>query len=249
MKYKYDIVRDKLDERDYIVEIEELVTNLPNSVDIRNLCPPVYDQGQEGSCTANAGCAARAMLLGNKALMLSRAFLYYQERYLEGTTNSDSGASLRDTCRATQMYGICEESYMPYATTNFRTAPSTAAKQNALKYKVSSYTRLSTLSDIKTMLYTNKKPVIIGMEVFQSMESDTVAKTGKLPTPANTEQMLGGHAVLVVGYVDTTPTKTNPSSGYLIVRNSWGPNWGDKGYFYMPYEYFNKHTFDYWVIS
>lgn len=246
----YNVVRDTDDERDYRLELEyEKATTLPTSVDLRSLCPVVYDQGQEGSCTANAGVAARVMLLGISSLLLSRAFLYYESRKLEGTTNSDSGAALRDMCRAAQSYGICEEKYMPYATTSYRTAPTTTAIKNAIKYKIKSYTRLSTMADIKNMVALNKKPVVIGMDVFESMESDVVAKTGKLPMPATNEQLLGGHAVLIVGYVDTAPTATNSSKGYFIVRNSWGENWGDKGYFYMPYEYFTQYTFDYWIFS
>lgn len=236
---KYHLLKDIPDERDYVLQISS--QTLPIYFDLRPQCPLVYDQGQEGSCTANAGVAARAMLLKNPNILLSRAFLYYEERNLEGSTTSDSGATIRDVCRAMNIYGVCEEIYMPYGKTNISTPPTPIALANAIKYKIKSYQRLTSLSDIKTYLATKSQPILIGMQVYQSMETQTVAQTGKLPMPTMVEQMLGGHAVLVVGYDDNKQV--------LIVRNSWGQNWGDKGYFYMPYNYFNKYTSDYWVFT
>ena len=104
------------------------------------------------------------------------------------------------------------------------------------------------------------KPVIVGMDVFESFEGNEIAQTGKMSMPLITEQNLGGHSVLVVGYVDTIKTSLKtliykfitrkiPTKGYLIVRNSWGSGWGDSGYFYMPYEYLSKYTFDYWTMN
>lgn len=240
----YILSRDKEDLRDFKYSAP-VVTTIPTSADIRNLCPPVYDQGQEGSCTANAGCAARIILNGTTSLSLSRAFLYYEERNLENSTMRDSGASLRDLCRALKTYGVCEENLMQYNDKRYTDEPSPQALSNALKYRINSYENLSSLSDIKKSISIDKTPVLLGMSVYESMESDTVSKTGKLPLPKLTEKNLGGHAVLIVGYKDATSI----SSGYLIIRNSWGSNWGDKGYFYMPYDYFNKYTFDYWRIK
>lgn len=239
---KYHLVKDVVDERDYMFSFSTITsTTLPISVDLRSKCPAVYNQGQEGSCTANAGVAARVMLLQNQNLLLSRAFLYYEERNLEGTTRNDSGASLRDLCRALNIYGVCEETYMPYGPSTLYTSPSSVALSNAIKYKIKTYQRLTSLNDIKTYLANHQQPVVIGMEVYESMESQTVSQTGILPMPSNYEELLGGHAVLVVGYNDTKQM--------LTVRNSWGANWGDKGYFYMPYNYFKNYTFDYWVLT
>lgn len=239
---KYHLGKDKYDERDYILSItKQTEQKLPLIIDLRSKCPSVYNQGKEGSCTANAGVAARVMLLQNPKLLLSRAFLYYEERSLEGTTNRDSGATIRDVCRALNIYGVCEETYMPYLSTAISTAPSSSAILNANKYKIKAYQRLLSLNDVKLYLATSAQPVLIGMEVFQSMETVTVAKTGQLPMPKVGEQLLGGHAVLVVGYDDNKKV--------LIVRNSWGAAWGDKGYFYMPYSYFNYYTSDYWVLT
>lgn len=239
---KYHLKKDTVDERDHILTLSATpIQTMPATLDLRSKCPPVFDQGQEGSCTANAGAAARVMLLGNPNLTLSRAFLYYEERNIEGTTRSDSGAAIRDICKAMNMYGVCEELYMPYLTTAISTPPTQVALNNANKYKISSYQRLLTLNDVKTFLSTKNQPVLIGMVVYQSMETRQVASTGILPMPSASEQKLGGHAVLVVGYDDKKQV--------LIVRNSWGANWGDKGYFYMSYPYFNKYTSDYWVFN
>lgn len=259
MNRKYILKKDAKDDRDYVFSLTpHQSVKIPSSIDLRELCPAVYDQGQEGSCTANAGCAARVMLMGNITLNLSRAFLYYEERNLEGTTSEDSGANIRDICKATQNFGICEDVLMPYTDQDYTTPPSNDALQNGVKYKITAYKRLTSLDDIKKSLAFNQRPVLIGMTVYESMESDIVAQTGQLPLPAATEQELGGHAVLVVGYKDTITQKkcifnrnknNTSSAGYLIIRNSWGEVWGDKGYFYMPYEYFNKYTNDYWIFE
>jgi hypothetical protein len=92
MARKYLLKHDKEDERDLRVEacLPEMLTKIPKQFDLRSVCPPVFDQGQQGSCTANAGCACR-MMLDSGVPVLSRAFLYYQERSLEGTTDQDCG--------------------------------------------------------------------------------------------------------------------------------------------------------------
>jgi C1A family cysteine protease len=118
----YNLRHDALDERD--LKFNKSITPhpevaLPQTVDLRTKCPPIYDQGKLGSCTANAGCAYRVMLLGEKDLELSRLFLYYEERRLHNQTKTDSGATLRDTCKVTEKVGICEEKYMPYITEDF----------------------------------------------------------------------------------------------------------------------------------
>lgn len=106
---------------------------------------------------------------------------------------------------------------------------------------------------IKAALVSRKQPVLIGMTVYASMESDEVAQSGILPMPKNGQQKMGGHAVLIVGYHDNaTKNKCifgNQSDGYFIVRNSWGADWGQQGYFQMPYEYFNQYTYDYWIMD
>lgn len=258
MKFAYTYKRDRIDKRD--LRFSESVSPhpevvLPKSVDLRSKCPPVYDQGDLGSCTANAGCACRIMLLNNSEINLSRLFLYYIERAFEGEIKKDAGATLRDTCKTIYKIGVCEEKYMPYIENKFSQQPTREAIVNANMYKIKAYKSLSTLDEIKQNLAFRQQPVLIGMDAYESFESEEVAKTGMMILPEKGEKNLGGHAVLVVGYREILRsygflTKRQVKSGYLIVRNSWGSNWGDKGYFYMPYDYVNpEYTYDYWIMD
>jgi C1A family cysteine protease len=244
MKREYNLKKQEQDERDYklsaVIDVHPNV-KIPSKVDIRTKCPPVFDQGSLGSCTANAGVAARLML-DNLNANLSRLDLYYNERLIENTINEDSGANMRDIGNAISKYGICEETYFPYDVTKFTNKPTDVANTNGLKYKIKSYYSVKTTDDIKNVLAVKQQPVLIGMAVYSSFESDAVAKTGIVPLPKKKEQILGGHAVLVVGYDNVKK--------WFIVRNSWGSSWGDKGYFYLPYTYFTKgYAYDFWVLQ
>lgn len=188
----------------------------PASFDLRPKCPPVYDQGNEGSCTANAGCAALAMLWAAEALkaglitaeeflMFSRAFQYFMERLIEGTTSEDSGASMKDIGVAQQEYGCCLDAIMPYTAGDYTTAPTDADKASALVYKISGASMVRGIDGIKTALVSRSQPVLCGMTVYDSMESEQTAATGVLPMPKENEQILGGHAVLIVGYTPVLP--------------------------------------------
>ncbi len=258
MENEFNYQRDKVDVRDirYTADVypkTDIV--IPKTIDLRPNCPHVYNQGDLGSCTANAGCTCRSMLLNNNQSDLSRLFLYYVERKMKDNVTKDAGASLRDTCKAIHKRGVCEEKYMPYNIDKFAKKPSQEAYHNANKYKITAYKTLGSLDEIKQSLALRMQPVLIGMDVYKSFKSEEVAKTGIMTMPKEGDEKLGGHAVLVVGYKDTVKKcgrviKHKVKSGYLIVRNSWGSEWGDKGYFYMPYKYvYLKHTFDYWIME
>lgn len=257
MGHIFNLKRDKADPRD--IKFRQSISPhpdvvIPSKMDLRSKCPPAYDQGDLGSCTANAGCACRVITLGQSELQLSRLFLYYEERTIEKTVKEDSGASLRDTCKVMNKVGVCEEKYMPYDIEKFDKPPSRDALMNAQKYRVSAYKSLDNLNEIKQSIALTQQPILIGMDVYESFEGDAVAKTGIMPMPRASEKKFGGHAVLVVGYMDNPRYGLSRRpvfpSGYLIVRNSWGEKWGDKGYFYMPYEYLTPdYTYDYWVMG
>ncbi len=258
MNYKYSYNKDRIDNRDLLFSRSvsphpEII--LPKLVDLRGKCPPVYNQGKLGSCTANAGCTCRAMLLQDNQIQLSRMFLYYEERKLEGKTNKDDGASLRDTCKSIYKKGVCEEKYMPYNPENYKLPPSKLAKINAQQYRIIAYKSLSSLDEIKQNLAFRQQPVLLGMNVYESFESEAVTKTGIMPMPRKNEKKLGAHAVLIVGYKDIGKNhgmsgRNKHQQGYLLVRNSWGDKWGDKGYFYMPFDYvIPDYTFDYWIME
>jgi C1A family cysteine protease len=179
---------------------------------------------------------------------MSRMFLYWQERNIEGTVNSDSGAQMRDIGKALATYGICEASYDPYNISQFTHTPTAKAVTNALKYKIKSYHSVADLTEIKQTIATLNQPALIGMDVYDSFEGDAVTANGVVPMPnVQTEQLLGGHAVAGIGYDDVHQ--------WVICRNSWGIHWGatinkKRGYFYLPYAYFTKgYAYDFWVLQ
>lgn len=240
-KRKYTLQFDKPDERDYELHLS-IPHRLPSYVDLRDEMPPVFDQGELGSCTANALCSMRQYFALKHAdeTILSRLYLYWHERELEGTVNEDSGAMLRDGMKVLKKLGCCPEEYFPYNISRFTEKPSKEAEQAAGKYKILSYHRVRSLREIKTCLY-HGHPVAIGIKVYESFESPEVAETGVVPVPSpEFEEFLGGHAMLVVGYDDERE--------HLIVRNSWGESWGDHGDCYLPYEFYRLGLIvDAWV--
>jgi len=220
--------------------------SLPPSIDMRNQCPPVYDQGQLGSCTANsiAGLAEFLMMKeGHTPFVPSRLFIYYNERVLEGDTADDTGASISDSIQVVSANGCPNEALWWYNTIKYAVKPNRKVYADGLKHLVSNYVQVGQdLVSLRSCLASGY-PISIGFTVYESFESDTVASTGIVPMPGNNEQILGGHAVLVVGYNDATQ--------YFIVRNSWGTGWGQAGYFEMPYAYLvnNNLSSDFWSAN
>ena len=238
---------DLPDHRDFVYAASRaVVKKLPVKVDLRNFCPPVYDQGNLGSCTANAIGAAYEfeLMKQNKAsdFMPSRLFIYYNERVIEHTVNSDNGAEIRDGVKSVNKQGVCPEKMLPYIIDKFAVKPGPACYNEALNHQVLSYHRVQrNIQHMKACL-AEGFPFVFGFTVYDSFESAAVAKSGKLNMPTKTESTLGGHAVLAVGYDD--PSKR------FIIRNSWGSKWGIKGYFTMPYEYLTEGNLsdDFWTI-
>jgi len=202
----------------------------------------MYDQGNLGSCTANALCYS--FVYDNPTYSPSRLFLYYNERLLDKDVNEDAGSTLTQGINALEKYGVCSESTWPYIINKFTIKPPTNAYTEGLQHLVLSANRVQqTMSSMKGCLISGF-PFVVGIEVYSSFETASVAKTGYVPMPnTRTEQLLGGHAVLCVGYSDT--------KSVWIMKNSWGPNWGDKGYFYLPYNYLLSSTMagDMWQIT
>jgi C1A family cysteine protease len=213
-------------------------------VDLRPDCPPVYDQGQLGSCTANAIAAAIEFdrrKEGIKDWVPSRLFIYYNERAIEGTVNSDSGARIRDGMKCVAHQGECDEKLWPYDINKFTIEPPPGVYKVAAKHPVVAYQRLAQdLPQLKGCLASGY-PFVFGFTVYASFESKPVAKTGQVPMPAPGESVLGGHAVAAVGYDDAQQR--------FICRNSWGPDWGKNGYFTMPYAYVTQRSLasDFWT--
>ncbi len=238
---------DLPDSRDFIYAAPStILKKLPAAVDLRQQCPAVYDQGQLGSCTANAIAGAFEFEAkkqnATNDFMPSRLFIYYNERAIEHTINTDSGAQIRDGIKSVNQQGVCPEKMLPYNIDKFTQKPSQACYDAALKHQLTSYHRVTrTLSQMKACL-ADGYPFVFGFTVYESFESAAVAKTGKLNLPKKTESVVGGHAVMAVGYDDKTTR--------FIVRNSWGNTWGLNGYFTMPYDYLLNENLsdDFWTI-
>jgi len=245
---RYGWVPDLPDARDHLYAAPpQYLSKLPTQVDLRDRCPKeVYDQGQLGSCTANAiGAAFEFNLLrqGQGDFMPARLFIYYNERVMEGTVDSDSGAMIRDGIKTVSKQGVCPESSWPYDTAKFAEQPSAECYTEALQHRVASYQRVSRVLNQMKGCLAHGFPFVCGFSVYESFESDDVARTGVVPMPdVATEQLLGGHAVLAVGYDDADQR--------FLVRNSWGDGWGMGGYFTMPYSYLTERSLasDFWAI-
>src|SRR5262249_16064029 len=174
--------------------------------------------------------------------MPSRLFIYYNERVMEGTVDSDSGAMIRDGIKSVAQQGDCPETMWLYDIAKFRDKPSAGCYQEAVKHEAVLYLRLvHNLNQMKGCLASGY-PFVFGFTVYESFESPQVAQTGHVPMPTPGEQVVGGHAVLAVGYDD--------AQHVFLVRNSWGEGWGMKGYFTFPYAYLldNNLSDDLWTI-
>jgi len=246
-KSKYHWQRDKPDARDHIYAAPTVA--LPASVDLRQYCSAIEDQGQLGSCTGNAVAGIVELMQRKqnpaKGRDVSRLFIYYEERVLEGSVNYDAGAYIRDGIKVVNKKGAPLESLWPYLTSRFRTRPTVTAYNDALKRKATAYQRVTNFAGVKTAL-SQGYPVVIGFDIYASFETQEVSRTGMMPYPnINTEQYLGGHAVAIVGYNDSL------NGGRFICRNSWGTGWGDQGYFYMPYQVIQdvNMSSDFWIIT
>jgi len=248
VKRVYKLKPDKEDLRDRIFRSTQYktITALPESVDLRSICSPVVDQGALGSCTANAiasGLREYWENLSGKLTLLSRLWLYWQERYIEGTVNEDAGAYIRDGMKILQQLGCSPEADWPYDITKFTQTPPENSTTDAAPFKIAQYHRVTDLTALKSAL-AEGNPVVIGIDVYESFESTQVAQTGIVPLPNPGEQLLGGHAILAVGYKNDAQNK---DQGAVICRNSWAESWGDKGYFYLPYSYFTDYVTDMWT--
>jgi len=229
----------------YAIPPAHIVESLPASVDLRPFFAShnisVYDQGSEGSCTAHAwaGCAQylRAVAKKPNNWVPSRQFIYWCERFIENDTGTDAGAMVGSGQTALAKWGVCPESTWPYVASDMLTQPSQVAYAQAKPHVLKGGQPIDNrnLKALKSALAL-RLPIVNGFLVYSSFESDAVAQTGIIPMPdAATEQLLGGHSTLTVGYDD--------AKQWFICRNSWSPGWGAQGYFYMPYNYLTNEAY------
>lgn len=253
LQRRYGWLPDKKDLRDvrYAASQRRNLFDLPEILDLRSVyMPPVFDQGQLGSCTANAIAGAYAYVHANSAqiespnwagILLSRLFIYFNERSMEGTIASDAGAFIRDGIKTMNLYGACLENIWPYEPYTFTNKPSDDAYTEAKNHLAVAYQSVRpTSQDVITAL-ADGYPVVFGFTVYESFESPEVAATGEMPFPKPAESALGGHAVLAVGF--------DQAKQHLIVRNSWGSGWGQNGYFTMPFSCIEPLCSDFWILT
>jgi C1A family cysteine protease len=244
---RYGWLPDLPDQRDHLYAAPMMVIGaVPSKVDLRAQCPPVYDQGQLGSCTANAIAAAIQFdQMKQKAAQIfnpSRLFIYYNERAMERSVASDSGAQIRDGIKSVGKQGDCPETEWPYVIAKFKIKPPKNCYADALKYKTVLYQRLTPLLSQLRGCLASGYPFVFGFTVYESFESAQVARTGHASLPKSNEPSIGGHAVMCVGYDD--------AKQWFIIRNSWGGQWGMKGCFTLPYSYLTDANLadDFWTI-
>jgi C1A family cysteine protease len=230
---------------------------LTKKADLRPWCSPIEDQGELGSCTAHAAVGLyeyyerRAF---GKYLDASRLFLYKVSRNLLGW-EGDDGAYLRTAIATLAMFGVPPEKYWPYLEHKYNDEPTAFLYSYAQNFQALLYYRLDGVGVSKPALLDKVKdhlrnglPLIFGFTCYSSLD---LADDGNIPFPDDKENIDGGHAVMAVGFDDTkkivNPGNTDiVTTGAIMIRNSWGAEWGNKGYGWLPYRYIIDGIADDW---
>jgi len=272
-RYAMGWTPDYPDFRDYTEETLEIKSilgeergkrakKLPIMVDLREWCSPVEDQGNLGSCTAHAGVGVieyyERKAFG-RHIDASRLFLYKVTRNLM-KMKGDTGAYLRKTMGAMVLFGVPPEEYWPYSDDGkkFDQEPPAFCYAFAQNYQAIKYFRHDpprvkpeeVLNKLKSYL-AQGHPAMFGFTVYNSIEQ--AEKNGQIPFPSPRERIEGGHAVVAVGYDDKMKIKNKygkiETTGALLIRNSWGRDWGEGGYGWLPYEYILRGLAeDFWSL-
>jgi C1A family cysteine protease len=233
---------DRPDNRDLVCRFDQ--TKIKNKVDLRDWCSPIEDQLHLGSCVGQAVVGAFELMVNrlfkDRFVDLSRLFVYYNARAYDNMVDEDAGTYVRYGIKSVNHFGVCAESIWPYITYKFSEAPSLDSYMDARTRMINKYYRVKNLDDILYAVNL-EYPVVISMSVYNSFYDLELPGKYELPLPQAYEQIIGGHAVTVVGY-DLDQKK-------LIIRNSFGEDWGEKGYFYMPFDYIKNNVWDSWMFD
>lgn len=238
----FNVHRSPIDHRDRAYKIQNVPLKL--EINLREWDSPIEDQGELGSCVSHALTSCYELMvkkdLPDKFVELSRLYSYYHTRVLEENVNEDTGVVyIRNALKASSKYGICQEPLWPYDIEKFKQQPSPNCYLDAAKRKITKYQSLNT--NLETLEALNQsKPVVIGMTVYDSFMTIN-EKNPEISMPGEYDYVIGGHAVCIVGY--SLPKRQ------FIVKNSFGKDWGENGYCWMPFEYFDTYAFDKWMFN
>jgi C1A family cysteine protease len=247
---------DLPDQRDILYSISPKAAKaLPASVDLRAQCPPIYDQGRLGSCTANAIAGAiefEQMKQQIAEFTPSRLFIYYNEHVIEHSVLFDSGAQIRDGIKSVAAQGVCPETMWTYddtppandgdpcASCKYARKPDSGCYTEAKKHKVKSYHRLPQTEQAMKDCLASGYPFIFGFTCYNNLPFQS--NDGVIPLPEPTNKVIGGIANMAVGYDD--------GKRLFTIRNSWGKTWGVQGYGFMSYDYLSNSNLsdDFWTV-
>jgi len=233
---KFGCIKDKVDDRDYLMKAYLPAIKLPQKIDYTPKLSPVRDQGDEGTCVSFA-CASgmkeyQELLDYEKFVELSPRFVYSECKKNDGIPEEE-GTTLRAALRVLKNKGVCQEKFWPYQP-HQKDKPKEGAEVNAKKFRVMTYARILNLNELCVSLAASG-PCVIGVKVFEGMMK---TKTGLVPLPEKNERVFGGHAICSVGYDDKKKV--------IKFKNSWSDMWGENGYGFLPYEYIDRHMMDAW---
>lgn len=268
LPYKYNLKRSVTRGTELLFnENVDKTQPIPSSADLRSGYGPIQDQGKLGACTSFSACSVLEYLL-NSQIKLSELYFYYQERKEDNDVDTDSGSTVARSALVATTIGTCTETLDPYIIADFADKPTAADDLDAKNHKAVTKYKLTTIDDILYSVGVLKRPVLIGIDVYESFEE--IGSDGYVPTPKAGEELLGGHALNICGYffkqgeiwkdidrvVDNIEekmkgllSKKKYDGLYFIVRNSWSESFGDKGYIYMPVNFVQKYSRDWWHID
>ena len=241
---QYGLWHDNADYRDHLLTAPwKLSSAGPQHADISHEMGAAYDQLDTNSCAAQA--VAKIMRHAAKAQFdFSRNQIYWDARSFNHEETDDAGCGMRDAIDAVSKWGAADEVYWPFTKENLLHAPSHAARNNAARLAdyAKLYARVTPSLDILTSIISGGEPFVFGMAVYESFEGSKVAKTGIMEMPTQGQRMLGRHAVTGTGF--------DHDVRQIKVLNSWGQDWGENGFFFMPFDYILNSSVcdDFWVI-
>jgi C1A family cysteine protease len=233
---RFGCIKDKFDDRDYLMRAYLPVVKLPKKVDYTQKMSPIRDQGEEGTCVGFAVASGmkeyQEFLDYEKLVELSPRFVYSEAKKIDGVPGLE-GTTIRASMQVLEKIGVCQEKLWPYSP-HQKDKPKVGAKANAQNFRIITYARILNLNELR-MALLSKGPCVLGIEVFKEMLN---TKTGIVPLPRKNETSIGGHAIAACGYDD--------EKELAKFKNSWSEKWGDKGYGYLPYAYIERYMMDAW---